>query len=118
MVRDCLFHLSYADIDKFLSNIANMNFRFLLTTTHEVTVGFQNKDIITGDFRRIDLFSPPFNFRKDSVLESINDYPPDYPIKRRMILVAKDSVPTAISLAVGAEVVSAIADKSALGKPD
>ena len=29
---------------------------------------FENKDILTGDFRKIDLFSEPFNFQKNYLL--------------------------------------------------
>ena len=33
---------------------------------------FENKNILTGDFRKIDLFSKPFNFQKNYLL-SIED---------------------------------------------
>ena len=56
MVRDCLFHLSYEDIEKFLNNLKSTDYKYLLTSTHIVNKDFENKDIITGDFRKIDLF--------------------------------------------------------------
>jgi hypothetical protein len=34
---------------------------------------FSNKDIITGDFRKIDFFSPPFNFKKNYKLSFLDE---------------------------------------------
>jgi hypothetical protein len=63
--RDCLFHFSYNDIFMFFNNFINSNIKFLLVTSNEnETNKFLNKDIMTGDFRKIDLFSEPFNFSK------------------------------------------------------
>ncbi|MEG4179544.1 MULTISPECIES: class I SAM-dependent methyltransferase [unclassified Microcoleus] len=73
IVRDCLFHLSFSDILKAKRNISRSNIRYLLTTTHIVENDFQNKDIITGDFRLIDIFSLPLSFPEDP-LERITDY--------------------------------------------
>jgi hypothetical protein len=71
--RDCLFHFSYNDIFKFFSNFISSNIKFLLVTSHQNdTNKFLNKDIITGDFRKIDLFSEPFNFSKTFIF-SIQD---------------------------------------------
>ena len=57
MVRDCLFHLSYEDINRFLLNLARLDYKYLLTTTHLVDekYRFRNTNITTGDFRLIDL---------------------------------------------------------------
>ncbi len=73
MVRDCLFHLSYADISRFLANLARADIGLLLTTTN-VIEGQQidNRDIESGDFRAIDLFSEPFGFPRDC-LEAFED---------------------------------------------
>lgn len=77
--RDCLFHLSYKDIYLTLNNFINSNIPYLLTTTHVNLSNFSNKDIASGDFRLIDLFSEPFNFPKSS-LYIIQDWlPPDLP---------------------------------------
>lgn len=93
IVRDCLFHLSEADIDLVLGNLARTNYRFLLTTTHFTTDGFENTDIVSGDFRIMDLFKPPFGFDAGSVIDRVDDYPSGYPIEREMILIAKADVP-------------------------
>ena len=97
IVRDCLFHFSYHDINRFLKNIKNTNYKYLLTTSHILGSDFVNEDIKTGDYREIDLFKSPFNFRKDNVIEFINDYPEGYKIPRHMILIKKKFVPKNIS---------------------
>jgi len=96
-VRDCLFHLSEADIGRFLETLAGIDYKYLMTTTHDVAAieGFRNTDIKTGDFRRIDLFSAPYGFDRDSVLEEVNDYI-DGHLPRSMVLLAKKDVPTSL----------------------
>jgi hypothetical protein len=66
--RDCLFHFSYKDIFLFLNNFLSSDIKYLLLTGHLNTKHkFENKDIVTGDFRKIDLFSKPFNFEKNYI---------------------------------------------------
>jgi hypothetical protein len=60
MVRDCLVHLSFADIAKALQNIKSSGAKYLLTTTF--TANYTNYDITTGDWRRLNLQLPPFSF--------------------------------------------------------
>lgn len=59
-VRDCLVHLSYKDIFSALENIKKSGSRYLLTTTF--TNRRKNYDIVTGDWRTLNLLKPPFNF--------------------------------------------------------
>lgn len=59
LCRDCLFHLSYNHISQALSNIKRSGSRFLLTTTN--TRLNQNKNIVTGEWRRLNLQLPPFS---------------------------------------------------------
>lgn len=96
MVRDCLFHLSYEDINNFLHNLATTDYKYLLTTTHKVERDFKNSNIITGDFRIIDLFGEPFYFDPNNIKNRVDDYPKGYPIKREMILIEKNFVPTSL----------------------
>jgi 2-polyprenyl-3-methyl-5-hydroxy-6-metoxy-1,4-benzoquinol methylase len=57
--RDCLVHLSYRDIAKAVTNIKRSGSRYLLTTTFSRK---SNHDIITGNWRPINLCAPPFNW--------------------------------------------------------
>jgi hypothetical protein len=61
--RDLLFHLSFQDTKSVLENYIKSKSTYLLTTTHKnIDSSFINRDILTGNFRRIDLFSKPYNF--------------------------------------------------------
>ncbi|MEJ2504422.1 MAG: class I SAM-dependent methyltransferase [Gemmatimonadota bacterium] len=58
LCRDGLVHLSHADIRAALENVAASEIRWLLTTTFPSEP--ENVDIVTGDWRPIDLTKPPF----------------------------------------------------------
>ncbi len=65
--RDFLFHLSFKDGKKFLKNLFNSKFKYLLTSSHSngIKNDFENlKDIKSGDFRKINIFKNPYNFDK------------------------------------------------------
>jgi hypothetical protein len=98
IVRDCLFHFSYYDINRFLENIDKTNYKYLLTTSHVMSDDFKNHDIKTGNYRRIDLLKPPFNFRQDKILDTINDFPIGHDKPKNMFLIKKKYVPIGISL--------------------
>jgi hypothetical protein len=59
LCRDCLVHLSYADIRRALSNVAQSGIPYVLTTTFPD--GDANEDIVTGDWRVLDLERAPFH---------------------------------------------------------
>ena len=66
--RDCLFHFSYEDIFLFLNNFLNCDIKYILLTSHlNVENEFENRNIVTGDVRKIDLFLKPFNFEKNYI---------------------------------------------------
>jgi hypothetical protein len=72
IVRDCLVHMSLADATRALRNIEQSGSRYLLTTTFtEVT---DNADIVTGEWRRLNLEKPPFRMppAKEYLLEECN----------------------------------------------
>lgn len=71
--RDCIFHLSYEDTTMLLKNYISSKIPYLLTTTYVNHGLFINRDITSGHFRLIDLFSPPYNFPKE-VLFKIDDW--------------------------------------------
>ncbi len=60
LTRDCLVHFSYQDINHFLSNLHRSNIKYLLTTTFTDRV--TNHDIVTGDWRPLNLQITPFCF--------------------------------------------------------
>lgn len=88
--RDCLFHLSIKDIDKVIDNFIESKTTYLLTTTHVNNNNFKNKDIVTGSFRHIDLYSAPFNFPHDPIMKIDDWLPPDNP--RQMCLWSRDQI--------------------------
>jgi glycosyltransferase involved in cell wall biosynthesis len=60
LCRDCLIHLSFADITRFLDNLHRSGIRYLLTNTYPER--HNNIDIETGRFRPVNLALPPFSF--------------------------------------------------------
>ncbi|HLO15282.1 MAG TPA: class I SAM-dependent methyltransferase, partial [Anaerolineales bacterium] len=93
--RDCLFHLSFEDTKSVLRNFLVSETPYLLTTTHKNIDGFKNSDIQIGGFRRIDLFSPPYNFPSNA-LASIDDWISPYP-ERQMCLWNREQVSLAFA---------------------
>ena len=63
--RDCLFHLSYRDINNALIRFCESGSKYLLSTSHDNLSTFINTDIQNGDFRLIDLFESPFHFPRN-----------------------------------------------------
>ena len=59
MCRDCLVHFSYRLIRKALRNIRCSQSTYLLTTTFPE---HSNSDIVTGNWRPLNLCRPPFDF--------------------------------------------------------
>ena len=58
LCRDCLIHLPNAAVLQALRNIRRSGPRFLLTTTYSARP--TNPDIVTGEWRPINLQAPPF----------------------------------------------------------
>ncbi len=67
--RDCLVHLSNDDITQAIQNIRRSQITYLLTTTFPLCD--VNNDIVTGDWRIINLEKPPFSFPRP--LQLINE---------------------------------------------
>ncbi len=96
LCRDCLFHLSQADIARALKVFVASGIPYLLTTTHLNPDGaFINTDIRSGDFRRIDLYAAPHHFPRE-VLAAIDDWAEPEP-KRQMCLWHRDQVVAALA---------------------
>jgi hypothetical protein len=60
LCRDCLVHLSYANIRAVFANIALSNIRYVLMTSFPGRGG--NYDVADGDWRALDFQAPPFSF--------------------------------------------------------
>lgn len=63
--RDCLVHFSYKDIKRSILNFQKSNSKYLLVTSfpgHN-----KNVDIITGNWRALNLEEKPFNFPKPEI---------------------------------------------------
>jgi CheR methyltransferase, SAM binding domain len=64
--RDCLVHLSLPQIEASLQNMRKSGSRYLLTTSFMER--YNNKDIVTGNWRPINLTQAPFNLKTIHVL--------------------------------------------------
>jgi hypothetical protein len=60
LCRDCLVHLSYANIRAVLANIARSSIRFVLMTSFPGRG--DNRDVVDGDWRTLDFQAAPFSF--------------------------------------------------------
>jgi 2-polyprenyl-3-methyl-5-hydroxy-6-metoxy-1,4-benzoquinol methylase len=60
--RDCLVHLSYKELYKTLVNFKKSRSTYLLTTSFINTK--TNKNIITGEWRKLNFEKKPFSFKK------------------------------------------------------
>jgi hypothetical protein len=69
LCRDCLVHLSFTDIRRAFENVNKSGIEYLLTTTFPECD--TNEDVVTGDWRLLNLRLPPFNFPPP--LELINE---------------------------------------------
>lgn len=69
LCRDCLVHLSFKDIFLALRNISRSKSEYLLTTTFPSRK--ENRDILTGEWRPLNLEIPPFDFPEP--LRTINE---------------------------------------------
>jgi hypothetical protein len=92
--RDCLFHLSEANVLKALSNFCRSKIRFAMITTHLNTTGFANSDIPDGEFRLIDLFAPPYNLPREIEFR-IADYIFPFP-QRELCVWTRDAIAAAL----------------------
>jgi hypothetical protein len=60
LCRDCLVHLSYANIRAVLANVARANIRYVLMTSFPGRG--DNRDVVDGDWRTLDFQAAPFFF--------------------------------------------------------
>lgn len=70
LCRDCLFHLSFDHAGKALKNIKQCGARYPLVTTNPTLE--KNSDIVSGEWRRLDLQAAPFSLPKPLLLINEN----------------------------------------------
>jgi hypothetical protein len=90
--RDCLVHLSYAHIRQALRNFRDSGSTYLLTTTFPSRS--KNWDIVTGDWRPLNLQCAPFHFPApiEAIVENSTEFGGDYADKT-LALWRLDSLP-------------------------
>ncbi|WP_310621738.1 class I SAM-dependent methyltransferase [Flexibacterium corallicola] len=93
IVRDLLIHLSFKDIGKFLTNLSSANYKYLAINTYTEHNNVANKNIVSGAFRKVNVFDWPLNFDPSTALDEVKDYPDGYRLPREMVLFAKKDVP-------------------------
>ena len=81
-VRDCLVHLSEELVMAAFENIKSSGIKYILTTDFPDTP--TNRNIVTGQWREINLALPPYNLPNpiDEILEREDRYGGRYPDKR------------------------------------
>lgn len=62
LCRDCLVHLSYANVARVFRNVRRSNLRYILMTAFPGRG--DNKDVEDGDWRPLDFEAAPFSFPK------------------------------------------------------
>lgn len=90
--RDCLFHLSEADLVKVFDNILSSSVKYVMTTSY-IPGNDNNSNIQTGGFRPINLRKPPFNLPRP--IDSLDDGPVNQVI-RQMCLWNKNDFSQAL----------------------
>jgi len=95
LCRAALYHLSNSDIVLSLERFLESNVKYILTSNCITDDEHVNKDIVTGDYRALNLMLAPFNFPTE-VLWEVDDYVyPHPPIK--ICLWSRDQIVDAMS---------------------
>jgi len=79
-----------------LENYLKSGIPYLLTTSYKNENIFKNKDILTGNFRMIDLFTSPYQFPKDTFYEIEDWLEPESP--RSIYLWTRAQITEAVKL--------------------
>ncbi len=92
LMRDFFIHLPFQSIKKILFNLKNSNCKYFAFNNYEsVTV---NKDIPTGQHRKINIIKKPFNFDTPNfkILELKNNNFPDKNLDDNFIYIYKNNL--------------------------
>lgn len=93
--RDCFCHLSVADIRASLQRFAESDIPYLFASHVSAPLVPHNHDIVSGDFRPVALFEPPFSLPRD-VLYRIDDVYGDDKSSSEMCLWTRQQVAQAL----------------------
>ncbi len=85
--RDVLFHLSNADAMSVIRNFIDSEIKYIFTTSNVLCD--ENKDILSGQFRQINLQIEPFNFPEP--IFSVDDWKEGDPV-RKMCLWDREAI--------------------------
>lgn len=94
LCRDVLFHLSNDKIHSALKNLADSNVKYLLVTSH-TDPSIVNRNMVTGDFRQLDLLKEPFQLPKGKILHRFEDFAAPAP-PREMLLFRREDIAASI----------------------
>jgi SAM-dependent methyltransferase len=72
LIRDLFIHISNKDIAKIIKNLKDFDFKYLAVNCYS---NENNKDVATGQHRKVNLLIPPFNLPKP--IYSFKDYEND-----------------------------------------
>lgn len=87
--RDVLFHFSAADIMQTLNNFIRSDVKYLLITSHVTGSEYRFKNILSGDYRLVDLEKAPFFM--ESSIECLEDWVEGH-AQRRMLLFERSNL--------------------------
>ena len=90
--RDTLFHLSYEDGINALAKFCESEIGFVLITTHKPEDSWENRNIVSGDFRKLNMFASPYNFPTE-VIYRFDDYAGEES-PREMVLLSREQIQT------------------------
>ena len=94
LCRDVLFHLANNKIMQALHNFSRSSVEYILLTTH-TDQSVVNRNMVTVDFRQLNMFEAPFNLPAEAVLNRFADFAAPLP-PRDMVLLCREDVAAAI----------------------
>lgn len=89
LCRDVLFHLSNSNIFEALKNFAKSEVSYLLVTSH-TGLNVVNRNMITGDFRQLNLLKPPYSLPEKAILHRFADYAAPQPARDMLLFRRQD----------------------------
>ena len=72
LIRDLFLHIKNSDIIKIINNLRSMNIKYVALNSYNNN---ENKEVITGQHRKVNLLIKPFNLKKP--IYSFKDYEND-----------------------------------------